>query len=109
MKRLSKVAPSARAKSLEGLIQEGVSVIGNRAKVSCSEKDKKGVYRLVRKLSKGSVKLTPDGNSIQTLGGVVLTSSDGTVKFDNTFEARLERLRPTLRKQVADILTATEK
>jgi len=38
------------------------------------------------------------------MGGVVLTTSDGSIRFDNTFEARLERTKPTLRKDVAAIL-----
>jgi V/A-type H+-transporting ATPase subunit E len=46
-------------------------------------------------------------DSIETIGGIVLSNADGTVKFDNTFESRLERMRPALRKEVAGILTSS--
>lgn len=103
--RLSKVSPSAREKSLSSLIRDGVNVIGGRAKIACSEEDKKVVSAIIKKMNKGSIRLALDSKSIDTLGGVVLTTADGTVKFDNTFEARLERSRPLLRKQVAEHLT----
>lgn len=35
-----------------------------------------------------------------------MTSMDGSVRFDNTFEARLERMRPTLRMEASAILTS---
>jgi V/A-type H+-transporting ATPase subunit E len=103
--RLSKVSPSAREKSLTSLIQDGVNAIGEHAKVACSEKDKDVVSGVIKKMNSGTTRLALDDKSIDALGGVVLTSPDGTVKFDNTFEARLERSKPLLRKQVAELLT----
>jgi len=38
------------------------------------------------------------------MGGVVLRSTDGSVRVDNTFEARLERFRQDLRTQAARLL-----
>jgi V/A-type H+-transporting ATPase subunit E len=103
--RLSKVSPSAREKSLTTLIQGGVNAIGGDARVACSEKDSEVVSGVIKKMNSGSTRLVLDDKSLDTLGGVVLTSPDGTVKFDNTFEARLERSKALLRKQVAELLT----
>ena len=92
---------------MTALIREGLDVIGPRAVVHCSTKQRKAVSSVVRRLNKGSVRLTVDEKGIETIGGVTLTTSNGSVKFDNTFEARLERMRPTLRKDVAAILTGS--
>ncbi len=105
MAGLSEMSQSAREKSLTTLIQGGVDAIGGLAKVSCNEKDAEIVSEVIKKMNSGTTRLSVGDRRLATLGGVVLTSPDGTVKFDNTFEARLERLKPLLRKQVADLLT----
>ncbi len=94
-------------KAMERLIQEGVAIIGPRAKVQCSSKDRRIVASAVKKLE-GKEKVSIDDEPIETIGGVVLTTPDGSVRFDNTFEARLERTKPALRKEVAAVLTGTE-
>jgi V/A-type H+/Na+-transporting ATPase subunit E len=86
------------------LIEEGLEIIDRNAKVQCSTKDKKVVAAAIRKLG-GNTKVSLDDEPIDTVGGVVLTTTDGTVRFDNTIEARLERMKPTLRKEVAAVLT----
>ena len=83
------------------LIQEGLDVIGSQARLRCAQKDRKVVVSAVKKLG---AKVTLDEEPMETIGGVVMSTPDGTVRFDNTFEARLERMRPTLRKEVAAIL-----
>jgi V/A-type H+/Na+-transporting ATPase subunit E len=86
------------------LIEEGLEIIDRGAKVQCSSKDKKVVAAAIRKLD-GSIKVSFEDEPIDTVGGVVLTTADGTVRFDNTIEARLERMKPMLRKEVAAVLT----
>jgi V/A-type H+-transporting ATPase subunit E len=105
VKEVSEASGASYEKALARLISEGVDVIGPKAKVMSSSKDKKAVSSAVRKLSSGNVKLQFDDEPVETIGGVVLTTAGGSVKFDNTFEARLERMRPTLRKEVAGLLT----
>jgi V/A-type H+-transporting ATPase subunit E len=92
-------------KAMGGLIQEGLDVIGRRARVKCASKDRRVVSSAIRRL-RTRAKVSLDGEPIETTGGVVLTTPDGSVRFDNTFEARLERTRPSLRKEVAAILTS---
>ncbi|HMD78386.1 MAG TPA: V-type ATP synthase subunit E family protein [Nitrososphaerales archaeon] len=107
VRKVSSLSDSALEGSLTFLIKEGMDVIGPRAVVHCSANQRKAVSGAVRKLNKGPVKLTVDEKGIETIGGVVLATSNGSMKFDNTYEARLERMRQTLRKEVAGILTGS--
>ena len=50
------------------------------------------------KYSSGS-KLSSD--TIDCIGGIIAKSKDGTMKFDNTLDARIERLKPLIRKEIA--------
>lgn len=103
-RQVSSESGPSQEKALTSLIQEGVDVIGSRAKLKCATKDRRAVSSAIRKFG-SKAKLSLDDEEIDTMGGVVLTTPDGSVRFDNTFEARLERMRPTLRKEVATILT----
>ena len=89
--------------ALERLIQEGLDVMGPNANVRCASKDRKAVASAIKKLSKA--KITMEDEPVETIGGVVMTTPDGSVRFDNTLEARLDRMRPTLRMEVAALLT----
>ena len=105
--QISELKGTSYDNAIERLIQEGLEVIGPKAKVQCSPKDKRVVASIVKKLS-GKEKVSMDDNPdnpLETMGGVVLTTPDESVRFDNTFEARLERMRPNLRQEVAAILT----
>jgi V/A-type H+/Na+-transporting ATPase subunit E len=106
VRKVSTLSGQAEEDSLTTLLKEGMESIGPKAVVHSSAKEKKAVSAAVRKLNKGPVRLSVEDEGIETIGGVMLTTSDGSVKFDNTFEARLERMRPSLRKEVAAILTA---
>ncbi len=107
-KRLAQVSPSQYEDSITRLIRESTEVIGPAAQVWCNSKDGKLVASVVRKLNRTSMKLSMAEKNIQCIGGVMLTTKDGTVRFDNTFEARLERMRPVLRKEVADLLSGAQ-
>ncbi len=104
-KEISSSGGERYERALERLIQEGLDIIGPRANVRCASKDKRAVASAIKKLSRA--KISMDDEPVETNGGVVITTSDGSVRFDNTLEARLERMRPTLRKEVATLLTGT--
>ena len=106
MEEVSGLSGAKYEKALAQLIKEGLEVIGPKAKVHCSSKDKKAVAAAIRKLPSSHAKLTLDEKPVETTGGVVMTTPDGQVKFDNTFEARLERMKAELRKGVSDALTS---
>jgi len=103
-KHVSSVSGASQEKAVLGLIQEGLDVIGPRATVRCAAKDRKAIASAIKKLG-SKAKISLDEKPIETIGGVVLTTPDGSVRFDNTFEARLERMRPNLRRDVAAVLT----
>jgi len=105
VKGIRKVPRERYEKSVARLIKEGVEVIGPKATVSCNSRDKDLVAAAAGRLSKGPVALTLGPSNLETAGGVVLTSADGNVRFDNTFEARLERMKPALRREVATMLS----
>ncbi len=105
VKEVASTSGARSEEALSQLVKEGLDVIGAKAKVSCESKDRKAVSSAIRKLGGGQVKLTLEEKGIEAIGGVVFATTDGSVKFDNTFEARLERMRPSLRKEVAGILT----
>jgi V/A-type H+-transporting ATPase subunit E len=105
-KEVSEYSGADLERALGRLIQEGLDIIGPRAVVRCAAKDKKAAASSVKKLST-KAKVALDDEPVEAIGGVVLTIPDGTVRFDNTFEARLERMKPALRKEVAGILTGT--
>lgn len=50
------------------------------------------------------VSITLDGDPIETVGGPVVTDDSGRLIFENTFEARLDRMREPLRRLVAETL-----
>jgi V/A-type H+-transporting ATPase subunit E len=90
--------------ALKHLLKEAIDVIGPNALVSTNSKDAKEIFSIAKGIKGERAKLTPGDKRLETIGGVVLTTPDKTIRFDNTFEARLERLRPTLRKDVAAVL-----
>ncbi len=44
------------------------------------------------------------GEPVKTIGGVIVENPDGTVRVDNTFEARIERFESELRAEIAKAL-----
>lgn len=85
-------------KHLTQLIDEAIKSIGmSDVIITTNSKDKKIVKRIIKKYD--SVTLSSD--TIDCIGGVRVSSKDGSMNFDNTIDARLERLKPVLRKNAA--------
>ena len=91
--------------ALKRLLTEAIEVIGPNALVSTNARDAKDVFSIAKGIKGERARLTPGDKRLDTIGGVVLTTPDKSIRFDNTFEARLERLRPILRKDVAAVLS----
>ena len=91
-------------KTLAKLISEGLQVIGKEAVITCNVRDRKVVGSAIREMNKGGSRLSLDEKSIEASGGVVLYSKDGTIRFDNTLEARLDRIKPQLRRDVVEMI-----
>ncbi len=102
--------PEAYQKALARLISEGALVIGKDAAVLCNAKDRKVVGSVVKELNEqNGMELALSDQGIEAMGGVVLQSSDGTIRYDNTLEARLERIKPQLRREIVNALSGEPK
>lgn len=94
---------------LKALVVEGVDIVGgNSFVVAGNSRDQQLLQLIVEQVSHDrNVSIVRSDSRVSgTVGGVVVSSSDGFVTFDNTFEARLERLKPELRKQMAQLFMA---
>ena len=65
--------------------------------VFTNTKDKDAVQSSLSQFS--GAELSSD--TIDCLGGVKVKSKDGAMTFDNTIDARIERLKPLIRKEIA--------
>ena len=65
--------------------------------VYTNSKDKDLVQSAVSNMSGAEL----SGDLIDCMGGVKVTSKDGSMSFDNTIDARIELLKPLIRKDIA--------
>ncbi len=86
------------SKLIEILLTEAIDTLGAKeVTISTNSKDIEIVNSLL-KIFPGS-KLSSE--TIDCLGGVEVSSKDGTMSFNNTIDARLDRLKPLIRKEIA--------
>jgi V/A-type H+-transporting ATPase subunit E len=86
------------SKLISSLLQESIDAIGtSEIIVQTNSKDKSVVQSLLPKFSGATL----SSDVIECLGGIRVQSKDGTMKFDNTIDARLDRLKPLIRKDIA--------
>lgn len=101
-KAIEKISSSTHddnySKLMESLIEESTTALGTtQVTVFTNSKDKQVVQSLLSKFS--GVELSSD--TIDCLGGVEVKSKDGTMTFNNTIDARVERMKPLIRKEIA--------
>jgi len=104
MRKLSRIAlEDSFEPEMKRLLDEAVELIGRDVVVESNER---GVYLLKKILQKTKyrVKVSVEEKPINTVGGLRARSADGTLRFDNTFEARLERIKPLLRNEIAKMI-----
>jgi len=86
------------SKLINTLIDDATKVLGiSDVVVYTNSKDKGIVKKALSKFS--GAKLSSE--TIDCLGGVQVRSKDGTMIFTNTIDARLERMKPLIRKEIA--------
>lgn len=86
------------SKLISTLLQESIDAIGTSdIIVQTNSKDKSVVQSSLSKFSGATL----SSDLIECLGGIKVQSKDGTMKFDNTIDARLDRLKPLIRKDIA--------
>ena len=83
---------------IKTMIEEATQILGtSEITVSTNAKDKDVVQSTLSQFS--GAELSSD--TIDCLGGVVVKSKDGAMTFDNTIDAKIERLKPLIRKEIA--------
>ena len=101
-KALDQIAKTDRSGDYSNLIKtlldESTKILGTtEVTVFTNAKDKDVVQSALSNFS--GAELSSD--TIDCLGGVIIKSKDGAMTFDNTIDARIERLKPLIRKEIA--------
>ena len=86
------------ANLINTLLQESTKILGTTdVKVFTNAKDKDVVQSSLSNFSGSEL----SSQTIDCIGGVKIESKDGAMKFDNTIDAKIERLKPLIRKEIA--------
>lgn len=85
-------------KLMEFLLDEATKTLGSTDVLVYASSADRDVIQAVLGGFPGS-ELAEDG--IECLGGVQVRSKDGSMAFDNTLDARISRLKPLIRKEIA--------
>lgn len=94
--------------AMRRLLAEAIEAIGgDEFKVWCSEEDLKRINEVAKEVAASSgVKITVAKQPIRCIGGVRVSNADETVIFDNTIEAKLERLGQAIRSEIVSLLAS---
>jgi len=100
-KGLDEIANADRSgdysKLIKSLFDESTKILGTtEIIVSTNSKDKEIVQSLLSQYSGAEL----SSETIDCLGGIKIKSKDGTMAFDNTIDAKVERLKPLIRKEI---------
>ncbi|QLH03608.1 V-type ATP synthase subunit E [Nitrosopumilus cobalaminigenes] len=83
---------------IKSLLDESTKILGTtEVLVSTNSKDRD----VVQSALSGFPGSELSSDTIQCIGGVIIKSKDGAMTFDNTLDARIERLKPLIRKDIA--------
>ena len=101
-KALDEITNTARSGDysnlIKSLLDESTKILGTtEVIVSTNTKDKDLVQSTLSQFPGSEL----SSELIDCLGGVMIKSKDGTTSFDNTLDARIERLKPLIRKEIA--------
>ncbi len=101
-KALDEITNTARSDDysnlIKSLLDESTKILGTtEVIVSTSTKDKDLVQSTLSQFPGSEL----SSELIDCIGGVIIKSKDGTMSFDNTLDARIERLKPLIRKEIA--------
>jgi len=86
------------SKLITKLIEEAIQALGTSdVVIHTNSKDKEITQSVLSKFSGAEL----SSETIDCLGGVEVKSKDGTMTFENTIDARTDRMKPLIRKDVA--------
>jgi V/A-type H+-transporting ATPase subunit E len=92
---------------MASLVEESVSSVGSDGVVvECNRNDAELVSKILADLQKKNprIKAKVSDQHIEAIGGIRVKSADGTMTYDNTIDSRIERLKPLIRKNIAQML-----
>ncbi len=92
---------------MASLVEESVSSVGSdEVVVECNRNDAELVSKILADLQKKNprIKAKVSDQHIEVIGGIRVKSADGSMTYDNTIDSRIERLKPLIRKNIAQIL-----
>jgi len=92
---------------MSSIIEESISSVGSgEVVIECNKNDVELVRKMVADLRNNNPKAQAklSDQHIDVLGGIRVKSADGTMTFDNTLDSRIERLKPLIRKNIAQML-----
>lgn len=97
---------------LKQMVEESISAVGgsNAVIIESNKNDAEFVRKAVSELrDTGKVQQAEVSDQhIDVLGGIRIKSSGGTMTYDNTIDSRIERLKPLIRKNIAQMLRGVE-
>ncbi len=98
---------------LKQMVEESISAVGgsNAVIIESNKNDAEIVRKAVSELrDTGKVQQQAEVSDqhIDVLGGIRIKSSGGTMTYDNTIDSRIERLKPLIRKNIAQMLRGVE-
>lgn len=83
---------------IKTLLDESTEILGTtKVIIYTNSKDKNVVQDVLSKYPGAEISSEP----INCLGGITVKSKDGAMKFDNTLDARIQRMKPLIRKEIA--------
>ncbi|NIQ06580.1 MAG: V-type ATP synthase subunit E [Candidatus Korarchaeota archaeon] len=86
------------SKLISSLLDEATRILGTSdVIVYTNSKDQDIVKSVLDQFSGAEL----SSETIECLGGVRVKSRDGSMTFDNTLDARIDRLKPLIRKEIA--------
>lgn len=89
------------------ILKDSVMMIdSDQVIVECNKNDIELVEKAISDSFKDNnkIKIKLSDHPLNAIGGIRLTSADGSMTFDNTLDSRIERLKPLIRKNIAQML-----
>ena len=83
---------------IKSLLDESTQILGTSEIIVYTNSKDKDVVQSALSGFPGS---ELSSETIECLGGVKIKSKDGAMTFDNTLDARIDRLKPLIRKEIA--------
>ena len=89
------------------ILKDSVMMIdSDQVIVECNKNDIELVEKAISDIfnDNNKIKIKMSDHPLNAIGGIKVTSADGSMTFDNTLDSRIERLKPLIRKNIAQML-----